>query len=158
MTFWAATRSERGLRARGDSGRDTVTDPTIKQCDTRAAEEQEMAKIGDRIAVASKVQPRTGVVTAVSGAMITVRWDTGDESSLIPGPGVLSVVTDRQRTPSVRARQAATTRASTPAKKTSAAGPPSAKGTKQVSKRAATGKKAVPKGSSSGGKTAKKKR
>ena len=51
-----------------------------------------MAEVGDRIAVVSKGVPRPGVVTAVSGAMITVRWDTGEETSLIPGPGVLSVV------------------------------------------------------------------
>ena len=52
-----------------------------------------MADVGDRIAVASKGEPRSGVVTAVSGAMITVRWDSGRETSLVPGPGVLSVVT-----------------------------------------------------------------
>jgi hypothetical protein len=61
-----------------------------------------MAEVGDRIAVASKGVPRSGVVTAVSGAMITVRWDTGEETSLIPGPGVLSVVASRRRTPSAR--------------------------------------------------------
>jgi hypothetical protein len=54
-------------------------------------EEIEMADIGDRVAVASKGGSRSGVVTGISGAMITVRWDTGGESSLIPGPGVLSV-------------------------------------------------------------------
>ena len=59
-----------------------------------------MADVGDRIAVASKGVPRPGVVTAVSGAMITVRWDTGEETSLIPGPGVLSVVNSRRRTSS----------------------------------------------------------
>src|ERR1019366_6357604 len=59
-----------------------------------------MADVGDRIAVASKGEPRSGVVTAVRGAMISVRWDTGGETSLIPGPGVLSVVTSRRRTPS----------------------------------------------------------
>jgi hypothetical protein len=28
--------------------------------------------------------------------MITVRWDTGGETSLIPGPGVLRVVTNKR--------------------------------------------------------------
>lgn len=51
-----------------------------------------MVDIADRVRVASKGGSRSGVVTAVSGAMITVRWDTGDETSFIPGPGVLSVV------------------------------------------------------------------
>lgn len=32
--------------------------------------------------------------------MITVRWDTGGETSLVPGPGVLRVVTSRRRAPS----------------------------------------------------------
>jgi len=50
-----------------------------------------MADVGDRIEAASKGAPRSGVVTAVSGVTITVRWDTGGETSLIPGPGVLSV-------------------------------------------------------------------
>jgi hypothetical protein len=59
-------------------------------------EEIEMADVGDRIAVVSKGKPRSGVLIAVSGAMITVRWDTGGETSLIPGPGVLSVVNSRR--------------------------------------------------------------
>ena len=61
-----------------------------------------MADVGDRIAVASKGEPRSGVVTAVSGAMITVRWDRGGETSLIPGPGIVSVVTSRRGTRSAR--------------------------------------------------------
>ena len=80
-----------------------------------------MADVGDRIAVASKGEPRSGVVTAVSGAMITVRWDTGGETSLIPGPGVLSVVTSRRRTPSAGTRPTASG-AIAAARKTRAAG------------------------------------
>ena len=89
-----------------------------------------MADVGDRIAVVSKGAPRSGVVTAISGAMITVRWDTGGETSLIPGPGVLSVVTSRRRSRSPRATAAA--------RKTSPAG--SRIG---VTKKAAPGKKAA---------------
>ena len=96
-----------------------------------------MADVGDRIAVASKGEPRSGVVTAVSGAMITVRWDTGGETSLIPGPGVLSVVTSRRRTPSARTRPT-TSGATAAARKTSAAGSPSG-----VARKAAPGKKAA---------------
>ena len=104
-----------------------------------------MANIGDRIAVASKGGSRSGVVTGVSGAMITVRWDTGDETSLIPGPGVLSVVTSGPG-------------ATATARKTSVAGSQSsvAKGT--VAKRAGPGKKSVAKGSSAGRTTGKKTR
>ena len=96
-----------------------------------------MAVVGDRIAVASKGEPRSGVVTAVNGALITVRWDTGGETSLIPGPGVLSVVTSRRRTPS--ARTPSTTSGATGAvKKASAAGSGSG-----VARKAAPSKKAA---------------
>jgi hypothetical protein len=94
-----------------------------------------MADVGDRIAVASKGVPRPGVVTAVSGAMITVRWDTGEETSLIPGPGVLSVVASRPQTPSGRTRPI-TSGGTTAARKASAAD----------SKKAAPSKKPVAKG------------
>jgi hypothetical protein len=63
-----------------------------------------MADVGNRITVASKGGPRAGVVTAVNGAMITVRWDSGGETSIIPGPGVLSVVSSQRRTPPARTR------------------------------------------------------
>ena len=96
-----------------------------------------MAVVGDRIAVASKGEPRSGVVTVVNGALITVRWDTGGETSLIPGPGVLSVVTSRRRTPS--ARTPSTTSGATGAvKKASAAGSGSG-----VARKAAPSKKAA---------------
>ena len=50
-----------------------------------------MADVGDRIVVGTKGQSRSGVVTAVGRALITVRWDSGAETSIVPGPGVLSV-------------------------------------------------------------------
>jgi hypothetical protein len=52
-------------------------------------------KVGDSVEAATRKigqTPRTGVVTAVNGALITVRWDSGDETSLIPAAGSLSVV------------------------------------------------------------------
>jgi hypothetical protein len=97
----------------------------------------EMANVGDRIAVASKGKPRAGVVTAVGGAMIRVRWDAGGETSLVPGPGVLSVVAGRRSTQSRRTRRPASGAASAVRKK-SAAGLRSA-----VTKKTAPGKKAV---------------
>ena len=51
-----------------------------------------MADVGDRIAVRSKGSPRSGVVTAVSGAQIHGAMGRGGETSLIPGPGVLTLV------------------------------------------------------------------
>src|SRR5438270_439666 len=94
-----------------------------------------MADVGDRIVVASKGEPRSGVVTSVNGAMITVRWDTGRETSLIPGPGVLSVVTSRRRT---RSKRQPTSGAAATARTKSAAGLRSA-----VAKTAAHGRKAA---------------
>jgi hypothetical protein len=47
------------------------------------------------------------VVTRVSGRLMTIRWETGEESTLSPGPGVLRVVgRGRAKAP---ARQPATT-------------------------------------------------
>lgn len=84
-------------------------------------------------------------MTAVSGALITVRWDTGGATSLIPGPGVLSVVTSRRRTPS--ARTPSTTSGATGAvRKASAAGPGSGLARKAApSKKAAAGRTPVAK-------------
>jgi len=65
-----------------------------------------MTHVGDRIVVTSKGAPRSGVVIAASGDMITVRWDTGGETSLIPGPGVLSVAAGGRKAPSPRTRPA----------------------------------------------------
>jgi Domain of unknown function (DUF1918) len=48
----------------------------------------------DRVVVESEKvgeRPRTGVVTAVHGRMITIQWDTGGESSLIPQAGSLHI-------------------------------------------------------------------
>jgi hypothetical protein len=46
--------------------------------------EVESEKVGD--------PPRTGVVTGVAGRLITIAWDTGGESSLVPSAGALRVV------------------------------------------------------------------
>ena len=128
-----------------------------------------MADVGDRIAVAPKGEPRSGVVTAVRGAMVTILWDTGSETSLIPGPGVLSVVSSRPRTPSARTRRT-TSGAMAAARKTSAAGSRSgvarkaapgqkaAPEKKPVAKKAAPGQKPVSKGTSSSRMTGKKTR
>src|SRR2546426_4151724 len=54
-----------------------------------------MPKVGERVRLASRKvgqDPRTGVITGVRGQMISVRWSSGEESSIVPGPGTLSVV------------------------------------------------------------------
>lgn len=54
-----------------------------------------MANVGDRIRVSStKVgqAPRDGVVMAVSGGLLRIKWSTGEESSLIPGAGSLAII------------------------------------------------------------------
>jgi hypothetical protein len=36
--------------------------------------------------------PREGVVTSVSGALLHIKWSTGEETTMIPGPGSLAVI------------------------------------------------------------------
>jgi hypothetical protein len=51
-----------------------------------------MVEVGDRVLV-EKVGTltRSGVVTAVEGRLITVRWDSGAQSVFIPSAGSLRV-------------------------------------------------------------------
>jgi Domain of unknown function (DUF1918) len=58
-------------------------------------QEEFLVKVGDSVEASTRKigqTPRTGLVTAVNGALITVRWDSGHETSLIPAAGSLSVV------------------------------------------------------------------
>jgi hypothetical protein len=53
-----------------------------------------MVNVGDRVLIESEKvgsATRSGVVTAVDGRMITVRWDTGSESVFVPSAGSLRV-------------------------------------------------------------------
>jgi len=53
-----------------------------------------MVSIGDRVLVESEKVgsvTRGGVVVAVDGRLITVRWDTGSQSVFIPSAGCLKV-------------------------------------------------------------------
>jgi len=50
--------------------------------------------VGDHVVVESEkvgTPPRRGEVMAVSGTMISVRWDTGEQSTFVPGAGSLKV-------------------------------------------------------------------
>jgi hypothetical protein len=53
-----------------------------------------MVQVGDQIVVESEKvgsPPRRGEVTAVSGRLLTVRWEHGDESTFVPSAGSLRV-------------------------------------------------------------------
>jgi hypothetical protein len=57
-------------------------------------EEATMVKVGDRVLVESEKVgsvTRSGVVTAIDGRLITVRWDAGSESVFVPSAGSLRV-------------------------------------------------------------------
>lgn len=62
-----------------------------------------MADVGDRVSVQAKSGPRLGVVRRVSGTLVTVEWDTGGQSTVIPGPGVLSVIGATRKAPAKQA-------------------------------------------------------
>ncbi len=54
-----------------------------------------MVKVGDRVQIESEkvgTPSRSGLVTAVEGRMITVRWDSGTQSVFVPSAGSLRVV------------------------------------------------------------------
>ena len=54
-----------------------------------------MVEVGDEIELSTKnvgQAPRTGTVIAVRERLVTVRWPTGEQSTLVPSPGTLSVV------------------------------------------------------------------
>lgn len=80
------------------------------------------------MSVHSKAGPRLGVVTASIGSMLWVRWETGDESSIVPGPGTLTVVGkargQRQATAAATTKRTARPSATTPAKKPKASSKP----------------------------------
>ena len=52
-----------------------------------------MVKVGDRIRLSSGKGPdRDGVVTAVTGSMVRVRWPSEEETTVVPAPGTLTVL------------------------------------------------------------------
>src|SRR5438309_10492567 len=98
-----------------------------------------MPKVGDRVRLASRKvgqDPRAGVITGVRGQMISVRWSSGEESSIVPGPGTLTDVGRSTARPKAAA-----------AKKTPAAsrkGPAKKQAVPAKKKKAAAKQKAVP--------------
>jgi hypothetical protein len=54
-----------------------------------------MADVSDRVRVHSRKgreAPREGEVASVVGHLLRIRWSTGEESTMAPSPGSLSVV------------------------------------------------------------------
>jgi hypothetical protein len=84
-----------------------------------------VVKVGDHISLASNAATRSGVVVALSGSLIRVRWESGAETNVIPGPGTLSVVPSSKQP--AKKPKAKATKKSAPAKK---AKPAKAKGKK----------------------------
>ena len=65
-----------------------------------------MVEVGDRIRLSSMKAPgREGVVTAVTGSLLRVRWLSGEETMVAPGPGTLSVLAEGRAVPQKRARK-----------------------------------------------------
>ncbi|MGH9178054.1 MAG: DUF1918 domain-containing protein [Acidimicrobiales bacterium] len=54
-----------------------------------------MVEVGSRVCVESEkvgIQPRFGVVTAVDGPVVHVRWDDGHETAFVPAAGAMRTV------------------------------------------------------------------
>src|SRR5205823_926258 len=67
---------------------------------SRRARGGQMVEVGDEIELSTKKvghAPRTGTVIAVRERLVTVRWPTGEQSTLVPSPGTLSVVRSAKR-------------------------------------------------------------
>ena len=90
-----------------------------------------MAVVGDRVEMLSKGGTRQGVVRRVSGALVTVEWDNGGSTTVIPAPGVMSVIGGGRKAPAKKA----------PAKKKTAAKKAPAKKATPAKKKAAPAKK-----------------
>jgi len=78
-----------------------------------------MPDVGDRVEMLSKAGTRQGKVTRVSGAMVTVDWDTGVQTTVIPAPGVMSVIGRRPAKKAAPAKKKAVVKKA-PAKKKAA--------------------------------------
>ena len=78
-----------------------------------------MSNVGDRVRIASTQVdqgPRDGVVTGAVGQLLGIRWSTGEESTVVPGPGAV-VVTGKVRASSSK-KTTAPAKATKSAKKT----------------------------------------
>ena len=100
-----------------------------------------MVKVGDRIRLSSTKGPdRDGVVTAVTGSLLRVRWPSNEETTVIPAPGTLTVLAAsdamNETTPTKKAtrKKAATATKSTSAKKATPDNQPPTRAAKRTSR------------------------
>ena len=106
-----------------------------------------MVKVGARIRLSSGKGPdRDGVVTAVTGSILRVRWPSGENTMVVPAPGTLTVLASSGDKASAAARKRVATKR--PAKKAPAK--------KAPAKKAATGKAAPERGATKHTASAKK--
>ena len=69
---------------------------------------QLMVEVGDRVRLSSMKGPgREGLVTAVTGSLVRVRWLSGEETMVAPAPGTLSVLAAGRAVPQKRAKKSA---------------------------------------------------
>ncbi len=58
--------------------------------------------VGDRIVVESEkvgMPPRRGEVVGLSGSMLTVRWEDGQQSTFVPSAGSLRIEQTSEQSP-----------------------------------------------------------
>jgi len=95
-----------------------------------------MVEVGDRIRLSSMKGPdREGLVTAVTGSLVRVRWPSGEETTVAPAPGTLSVLPPDEAVP-MRAKKSAAkkTAGATKKKVASTSAPPKKSGTGKTKK------------------------
>ena len=80
-----------------------------------------MVKVGDHIRLSSMKGPdREGVVTAVTGPLVRVRWPSNQETTLIPAPGTLTVLAAGAAGPRTPTKKQGTAKATTGKRKSAA--------------------------------------
>jgi hypothetical protein len=106
-----------------------------------------MVGVGDEIELSTKKvgqAPRTGTVIKVRERLVTVRWPTGEQSTLVPSPGTLSVVRAAKRKnakPKPSTKSAASETASTRKQTTATKTPKAKRASDGTSKKKSSGKK-----------------
>jgi hypothetical protein len=94
-----------------------------------------MVEVGDRIRLSSMKGPgREGLVTAVTGSLLRVRWLSGEETLVAPAPGTLSVLAPGRAVPQKGARKSAAknTAGATKKKMASKSAPPKKSGARKT--------------------------
>jgi hypothetical protein len=97
---------------------------------------QLMVEVGDRIRLSSmKGAGREGLVTAVAGSLVRVRWLSGEETMVAPAPGTLSVLAAAKAVPQKGAKKKGAARNTAGASKkdiASKSAPPKKSGARKI--------------------------